>query len=107
MSERTVKLLAAGEVICAECYACNGIFFIRAVLDWNVGRTSDDVEGAVLESVQETQGEDVAAITVNFDKRSQEVLDEIAGRMSEAVELIGLTQKTLQFNLEAFRKVFG
>jgi len=37
----TVTLLAAGEVIGAECYACNGFFFIRPVLDWNVGLTSD------------------------------------------------------------------
>lgn len=38
----TVKLLAAGEVIGAECYACNGIFFIRPILNWNVGLTSDE-----------------------------------------------------------------
>ncbi|MDD3293251.1 MAG: hypothetical protein RBR35_14615 [Salinivirgaceae bacterium] len=98
------SVLAAGEVLCAECYACNAIFFVRPILDWTVGLSHADVVCPVLESVQETQGGDTAAITVNFDKRSQEVLGQMVGRMSETVNLIGLAQKTLDLNLEAFRK---
>jgi hypothetical protein len=104
--EVAIELLATGEVFAAECYACNTLFFIRPLVDWNVGLKCADVVRPVLESGQETHGENAAAVTVNFDKRSQEVLDEMVGRMSEVVNLIGLAQKTLNLNLEAFRKTF-
>ncbi|OPY14669.1 MAG: hypothetical protein A4E69_01052 [Syntrophus sp. PtaB.Bin138] len=106
LGEDSIRLLVGGEIISAECYACGAIFFVRPILDWNVGLSHADVVRPVLESVQETQGGDAAAVTVNFDKRSQEVLDEMVGRLSETVNLIGLAQKTLNLNLEAFRKTF-